>query len=294
MKTKTFVAWLVIGFCLAGPRPCGSAENKTRANAPPKAQGGAQDQPQPAAGEPLEVEFFAAIKSGQLQVAVVPHSYSVMTLRARNNTPQPLKVALPSAFAAIPTARLVAQRSLAQLGHPPSLGDGYIIDPNGSQGLAGSMYGPWTQIGAAGASPAAASDADPAAQAGGPDAPPIWLLAPGQVIQGPLPCFCLEFGKPDPNRRIPYQLVELRDLNNLPAVQELLDRFGKEGLDQRVVQLAAWHVANGVPWHVLAKIKYPRSTGRGGSNVSPQELMAAKQLSESLPSYGASPSLGDR
>lgn len=272
MKTKLFVSWSILGFCLATAGLCWSGEDKA----------------QPAAGESLEVEFFAAIKSGQLQVAVLPHSFSVMTMRARNNTPQALKVSLPKSFAAIPTARWQAQQMLAQQGRSPSLGDGYIVDPNGSQGLAGSMYGPWMYAGAAGAV------ASPTAKAGDQNQPPMWLLAAGQQIQILLPCFCLEYGKPDPNRRIPYQMVELRDLNNLPAVQELLDRFGKEGLDQRVVQLAAWHVANGVPWQKLANIKFPRSVGRGGSSASPRELMAARQLSESLPSYGVQPSLGNR
>jgi hypothetical protein len=103
----------------------------------------------------------------------------------------------------------------------------------------------------------------------------------------------LEYGKPDPHRRIPYQLVELQDLSNQPAVKELLQRFGQGGIDQRVAQLAAWHIASGVPWPMLAQVKFPRSAGRGASNVSPQELVAARQLCELLPSYAQAPSLGN-
>ena len=272
MKTKLFVLCLAVGTCRAMPGPGWAGE----------------DQAAPAASEGLEVELFAALKSGQLQVVTVPHSYSVMTMRVRNNTRQALKVLLPKSFAAIPTARWQTQQALQRQGRVPSLSDGYVIDPNGSQGLAGSLAGPWV-YGAPSGAPGGVNQ-----PAGDPNAPLWWTLAAGQQMQIQVPCFCLEFGKPDPNRRIPYQMVELQDLNNRPAIQELLDRFSKGDLDQRIAQLAAWHIANGVSWQTLAQIKLPRSNGRGGGSVSPQELFSARQLSESLPSYYQQPSLGNR
>ena len=115
------------------------------------------------------------------------------------------------------------------------------------------------------------------------------------MTQIQLPCFCLEFGKPDPNRRIPYQMVELQDLNNRPAVQELLDRFSQGGLDQRIAQLAVWHVANGVPWQALAKVTFPRSSRRGGGCVA-QGTAGGQAVSRNRCRHMASeqPSLGHR
>jgi hypothetical protein len=273
MKIRFFVLCLAVVACRAMSVPCEAGE----------------DQAAPAASGGVEVELFAAVKSGQLQVAVVPHSYSLLTMRVRNNTRDALTVNLPPSFAAIPTARWQKQQSLQQMGRPPSLGDGYVLDPNGSQGLAGSFPGPRVN-----GPPAAAVGAVKMPESD-KNMPLSWTLAAGQMIQIQLPCFCLEFGKPDPDRRTPYQVVELQDLNNRPVVQELLDRFSQGNLDQRITQLAVWHVANGVPWQMLAKVKLPRSNGRGGGNVSPQELLAARQLSESLPSYGQQqPSLGNR
>jgi hypothetical protein len=238
--------------------------------------------------EPVEVELFAAAKSGQLKVAVVPQSYSSMTLRVRNNTPGPLRVLLPESLAAIPTSRWRTQQNLQQNGMPPSLANNYGPDQGGSQGLGASLAGPWAKGQPATGENTTDQPLDSAA------APRTWTLAARQMIQIQLPCFCLELGKPDPNRRIPYQLVELQDLNSQPAVQELLKRFGEGEIDQRVAQLAAWHVANGTAWQVLAQVKFPRANGRGGSGVSQRELLAAKQLAESLPSYGQQPSLSDR
>ena len=60
------------------------------------------------------------------------------------------------------------------MGRPPSLGDGYVLDPNGSQGLAGSFAGPW----ASGAQPAQQGAVQPPAD--DTDVPLSWTLAAGQ------------------------------------------------------------------------------------------------------------------
>lgn len=245
------------------------------------------DQAATSPGSPKEVELFAAIESGQIQVTVVAESFAAMTLRVRNKSSEALKVLLPDTLAAIPTARRKAQEQLQQNGMPPSLAHSYPPAQGSSQGLGVSLAGPWAEQKAApGAESAIASASDD-----DPQGPRCWVLAPGQVQQLKVPCFCLEYGRPDPNRRIPYQLVELKDLNSQPAVEELLKRFGQGAVDQRVAQLAAWHVANGVPWQMLARMKFPRSAGRAAGSVTPEDLSAAQQLCQSLPSYHRVPSL---
>ena len=57
MKLKLIVLGLIVGGCSALAVPCRAAEKP----AGQQATGG------------VEVELFAAVKSGQLQVAVVPH-----------------------------------------------------------------------------------------------------------------------------------------------------------------------------------------------------------------------------
>lgn len=248
--------------------------------------------------DPVEVAFFDAMQSGQIQVHVVAPNYAQMMLRVQNATDTTLRVLLPETIAAVPSARRQAQQTLQQHGMPASLADNWGPYQGGSQGLGGSLAGPWAQP------PSVAlqrnvqkngpqdnrGKAQPAEEA---PQPRSWTLAPGQLLQLQIPCFCLEFGKPDPNRKIPYEMVELQELNDQPAVQELLKRFAQGDIDQRVAQLAAWHVASGTPWPMLAQLKLPRTNGRGGP-VSQRELVAAKMLAESLPSYGHQRSLGDR
>ncbi len=252
----------------------------------------------PAQVEPETIGLFAAIGDGKISVAVVPQSFSALTLRVRNNTRSPLKVELPATIAAVPTARLQAVRGMQAGQTPMSLakGYGYGQDQGGSQGLGGSLGGPWS-----GGTFAQDNDAQgdsakgnraPGDQQPAPAGPRYWTLAPRQIFQTQIPCFCLEFGKPDPTSRIPYQLCPLQDLNSRSAVEELLEQFAKRGINQFVAQLAAWHVANDVPWQMLTKVQFPRTPSSRGHRVTPMELMAAKQLAESLPSYGQPASLG--
>jgi hypothetical protein len=269
----TLIMLCLAGIWSAAPRLCWSTDDET---APTDAQA-------------VPVELFAGLRSEQLQATVIPHSYALMTLRVRNVSQDLLEVSLPKSFAAIPTARWEKQQKLAQQDRSPSLADGYQVDRSGSQGLAASTAGSWMK-----SPPAASEAAGSVAVSRAADQPPTWTLAPRQQVQVQVPCFCLEFGKPNPNRRIPYQLVELRELNSRPAIEELLERFAREELDQRVVQLATWHVANGVPWETLAGLKFPRVAGRGGSDVTSEQLLAARQLSESLASADQQRSLGDR
>ncbi len=250
--------------------------------------------PLPPVADPVEVKFFEAIESGQIKVLVVAPNYSQMMLRVQNTTGTPLRVLLPETIAAVPTARRQVQQTLQQNGMPASLGNNYGPYQGGSQGLGGSLAGPWSQDPSVSGQRNAQKNGQQNPQPEEDEPKPLaWTLAPGQLIQLQIPCFCLEFGKPDPNRKILYEMVQLQDLNDQPAVQELIKRFAQGDIDQRVAQLAAWHVASGTPWPMLAQLKLPRTNGRGGP-VSQRELMAAKTLAESLPSYGQQRSLGDR
>jgi hypothetical protein len=270
MSVRCLIASLVIAGCCPWLAWCDDGDQAATSPAPPK-----------------EVELFAAIESGEIQVAVVPQNFSLMLLRVRNKTSETLKVQLPETLAAIPTARRKAQQQLQQQGMPPNLAHNYPPAQGSSQGLGFSLAGPWAEQ-------KNASGQESAIAGAGNDRPKgsrAWTLAPGELMQVQVPCFCLEYGRPDPNRRIPYELVELKNLNSQPAVEELLRRFGQGMVDQRVAQLAAWHVANGVSWPMLARMKFPRSAGRAAGVVTQEDLLSAQELCQRLPSYDQVPSL---
>lgn len=235
-------------------------------------------------GPPREVEFWAALEQGELQAAVMPHTFSVMTLRVQNQAPEALRVRLPDALAAMPTARLFAQEQLRQRGLSPSLANSYPPKQGSYQSLGFSLAGPWAEQ--QGGAP------DPAVGRQGQPEPRRWVLAPREWVQLQVPCFCLEYGRPGPNRSIPYQLVPLETVNSQPVMAELLTRFGHGAVDQRVAQLAAWHVADGVPWPMLARAKLPQSFNRAAGAVTREELRTAQQFCLTLVSSHEATSLG--
>ena len=114
-------------------------------------------------------------------------------------------------------------------------------------------------------------------------------------MQIQVPCFCLEFGKPERRirtGRIPYQMVELQDLNNRPAIQELLDRFSKGDLDQRIAQLAAWHVADGASWQTLAQSSSRVRTGVAAAACWPEIALCQAAFPNRCHPIAGSPAWG--
>jgi len=128
-------------------------------------------------------------------------------------------------------------------------------------------------------------DSSPKADSLSQDNLPTWQLPPGRIVSQSVPCFCLEFGKPDPSPRVAYLLRPLTDLTHNSAVKELLIQFSRYQLPQRVTQLAVWRVGNQVPWNMLAKTKLPRSVAGRNRSFKPQELQAARIMIESLPAH---------
>lgn len=213
--------------------------------------------------EPLEVEFFSAVQQGKIDVRVAPNSYSSLRLGVANATRSPLRVKLPTTFAAVPVARVRAMQSLRMRGVPASL-SGNFGQYGNTQGLGGSLAGPWWGN----------SVAD--------DGQAYLSLAPGQFVQAQLPCFCLEYGRPDPEERIPYVLCPLTDLNARPALAGLLRQFASRGINQSVVQLAVWHIATDVPWQELSKVRFPWTETSRSHRVTPMELAASRRLAATL------------
>ena len=209
--------------------------------------------------KPVEVEFFSAMEAGQIHVRVVPNSYSSLMMGVGNVTGNPLRVRLPAHFAAVPVARVQAWQAMQMRGVAASLSDNFGQYGN-TQGLGGSFAGPWW-----GNSLAENGDS-------------YLALAPGQVTQARVPCFCLEYGRPDPNRRTPYVICPLAELNGQPALAELLRQFAKQGINQSAVQLAVWNIATGVPWPELSRVRFPRTETSRGHRVTPVEVAAGQQL----------------
>lgn len=206
--------------------------------------------PQESAGQ--SVDLFSAIEQGQLDVKVIPKDATQMRVMLTNKTDQPLSVKLPDAIAAVPV--------LAQGPNPP--GGGARTNNNNNnqnQGMGGAFGGGMGGGGMGG---------------GG-----LMNIAPEKVGQLKANTVCLEYGKEEPKPGVNYKLTPIEQFTAKPEVHELCKRLAAGNHNQRVAQLAAWHLNNGLTPEQLAKIEYHVAGGGRTPQYSLQEIQAAMQLS---------------
>ena len=220
------------------------------------------------------VELFAALEAKQIEVTVIPEDATRLTIQVANQQDTPLTIRLPDAVAAVPV--------LAQL--RPPLGAGAPF----GQGL---PFGPGAANNRPGGNQPAQGLGAPLGQMGRNNMFPGGLLPgglmnvlPGKIVRQKLPCVCLDFGKPNPQPHIPYRLERLENVQDEPAVRDLLLVLGRGGSPHRSVQLAIWHTANSMSWEQLARVPHVQANGTKRPQFSPTELEQAQRLVKQLPS----------
>ncbi|HEY2415510.1 MAG TPA: hypothetical protein VGI40_24925 [Pirellulaceae bacterium] len=186
-----------------------------------------------AAGE--AVDLFAAKNAGQISVRLIPQDEKSGQVLITNNTAAPLTIKLPEAFAGVP---ILAQRRGGGGGFGVGAGLGAGGGSGGTQGVAGGF-------GAAGGGNAGAI------RGGMNGGAPFFNIGPERVVKVKFVSVCLEHGKPEPNSRIPYDLVPIDSFTNDPAVIQLAQMLGRVEIEQSAAQAAAWHLANGLTWQQL-------------------------------------------
>lgn len=168
-------------------------------------------------------DFFAAIRNGDLDVKFIPRDSRRAQVIIKNTTDQPLTVKLPDAFVGMPV--------LAQLGGAGGAGNrttGTNTNKQ-NQGVGGGMGG-----GAVGGA---------------------FSVPPEKVVKLQVDVVCLDYGKPEPSAHVPYTIVPAEQYTKSPEVRELCRMLGEGKLNQRVAQIAAWHLANHLSWDELANLK---------------------------------------
>ena len=239
MSTRAFAKFLFCGMLVAACLPALAAERRARkpADAPP-----AED-----------VELFAAIAAGQIDVKFVPHDSTEARVLFENKTKRPLRVQLPEAFAASPV--------LAQFGGG-ALGGGQAAGVNAGGGGAQSVGGGMGMGGPGGVG------------AGGG----FFNVPAEKTRKLNVPLVCLEHGKREPRPALPYTLKPLEQFSSDPVLKELLTAFGKGNVNQRAAQAATWHVANSMSWNDLASKHVERLGGADEPYFTADELRAANEL----------------
>jgi hypothetical protein len=207
-----------------------------------------------------EVELFAAMKSGEIEVKLIAKDSTTGNVLIRNKTGQPLSIKLPEAFAGVPVAAQFGGGGLG--GGGGGLGGGGLGGGGGNQGIGGGFGGGGGGLGGGGGG------------LGGGGGGGFFKVEPEKVGKIKIVAVCLEHGKPDPNPHVEYTLVPIETLTTNPQVIELVKML--PGLDQRSAQATAWHLANGLSWQELAaKVGVKHLDGRTEPYFLPQQLQHA-------------------
>ncbi len=216
------------------------------------------------------IELFKAMADGQVAVTLVPRDATKVTLQITNKTKEPLSVNLPAAFAAMPV--------LAQF-QPGGLQPGGLFGQQNNNAQPQVLGAPFQR--GNGNNIGNGPNAFPNFNFNRPLMP--FNIPPEKTIVVRTPAVCLEYGKPDPQPRMAYEIRPLESFTDNAAVAELLAYFGAGQCTQREAQLAAWHLANSMSWDELSKLQIEHLNGRKELRFSAAEVERAKKIVVQLP-----------
>mgnify|MGYP005858532843 FL=1 len=170
-----------------------------------------------------KVELFAAIAQQQIDVKFIPKNSTQANVLIENKTNKPLSIQLPAAFAAVPVlgqAAAPAGGAGTTNSQPQPMGGGF--GGMGGMGMGGGMGGGFFNV------------------------------APERVAQLQVPGVCLDHGKAEPRPAIRYEIKPLETVTTKEGVRETLAMLAEGQVNQRVAQIVAWHLVNGMSFEELA------------------------------------------
>jgi len=205
-----------------------------------------------------KAELFAGMEDGRIEVELIAKDTSKARLLITNKTDRPLTVELPAALAAVPVLAQFPD-PFAQDNAPQMIGGG----PQGPFGPGGPMNFPMQNQGQQ-------NPIFPGFQ---------FNIPPEKVGKLKLTTVCLEYGKPNPKPQVKYEVKPIESVTKRPGVAKICARLSRGELDQRVAQLAAWHLNNDMSWEELGKLRKRVSLGKV-PRYSRKEISAAKKAAE--------------
>ncbi len=185
-----------------------------------------------------QVEFFAAMKAGTIEVKFIAKSDHDGRVIITNKTKNDIEVKLPEAFVGLPVTAQFGGGGMGG-GGMGGMGGGGMggMGGGGMQGMGGGMGG----MGGGGMGGGG--------MGGGMGA---FSIPAEQVGRINVPLLCLDHGKRDPSSSKPYEIHPVETYVDKPEVVELLKAFGRGELVHQPAQAAVWHMQNEMPWQQLA------------------------------------------
>ena len=226
------------------------------------------------------VNILDAEAQGLVVVKYIANNAQSAQIVVENKTKKPLTLQLPAAFAGVPVLAQMGMGGMGGgMGGMGGMGGGMGGMGGGAQatggggmgGMGGGMGGMGGGMGGMGGGMGGMGG-----MGGG-----MFAIPPEKVKVIRVPTVCLEYGKPEPNQRMPYKLVEVTKVSESPQLSEVLQALGRGQISQKVAQAATWHLTDGLSWSQLASEKIDRAGGYPDERYfSPAELMAAYRVVE--------------
>ena len=215
------------------------------------------------AEDALNLEMFAAMDAGQVDVKIIPQDATKANIIIKNLTDKPVHLQLPDAFASVPV--------LAQGFGGGGLGGG------GGGGLGGGGGGGGG--GQAGGGGMGGMGGGGGGMGGGGMGGGMMRVAPEKMMKFSVKTVCLEHGKPDPNPKMPYKIIPIDQFTSKTDVHVLCESLGYNQVGQNTAQAVAWHLMDGLSWQKLAAKNRVESKYTGNESwFSLAELRAAQMV----------------
>lgn len=230
------------------------------------------------------VELFDGIDAGQFQVKMSALNANEANVFIKNTTDAPLTVAVPKAAVGVPILPQLFGQQGNVFGNNQNQNQG--LDPN--SGLAAGLG----QLGVQSQSVGGQFQPFGNNQQGFPNGSGLgngngnlpnigngfFSIPPEKTVQIKMRTVCLNYGLPDPNPGITYELRRLESEITDPVLCELLQRYTPR-IDQDAMQAAAWHLANNLTWKQIEHLSDNEvSALAGGRMFTPRNVKAAQSL----------------
>lgn len=213
-------------------------------------------------------DLFEAEEKRLISIKYIPNDAKSAQIIVTNRTRRPLTLRLPAAFAGVPVLAQFGMGGMGGMGGgnqggfaAGGIGGGPQTTGGGGGGMGGQgmngMGGGGMGMGGGGA----------------------FAIPPERSRTFRVPTVCLEYGKPEPSSRMPYQLRKIDLFSSDPKLAVVLESLGRGELSQKVAQAAAWHLSSGLSWEKLAAEKIDHAGGVPDEPYfAPAELVAAHRV----------------
>jgi hypothetical protein len=222
-----------------------------------------------------EVELFAAIEAGQVEVKVIPKNALAATVLIENKTDKPLNVKVPEAVIAAPIhAQMGGMGGMGMGGGMGGMGGGMGGGGGGGQMMGGGMGG--GGMGGMGGGGMGGMGGGMGGMGGGGGG--FFSVPPERIVAVKLNSVCLQHGRPEPTSASKYQLMPVSRVSKDPVLYELLTTVGSGRVDSQAAQAAAWSITDKMSWQQLANKSVDHLGGQPSTPYFTQEQLFAGQL----------------